>query len=128
MPRPRGLVFLALSVLTPFALAVSACGDDRPDRATWTAGWERARGIVPTADEFASGGQDLCDELTGEMREQLPELTPTPSDALDDVVSSWTEHAEGIAFDCPDGAELRERLAELEVLAAEIESGIESSP
>jgi hypothetical protein len=120
----RRLIVSALAVPALFAMA--GCGDDRPDEAAWEAEWDEARAIVPTADEFATGGDALCDELTGEMRERLPRLTPTPSDALDDVVAAWIEHAEGIAFDCPTGAQLDERLAELDVLTAEVDSGVGS--
>jgi hypothetical protein len=115
-------------VLTPALLAatvLSGCGEDRPEETAWTADWEAAQALVPSDDELIAGGRPLCDELIGELRETLPELTPAPDKALDDSVDAWSDEAETIVFDCDLEPELlSERLDELDVLAAAVDAGL----
>jgi hypothetical protein len=108
------------------AVGVSACGgDERPTDAAWRTIWEERLALVPTADAIASGGEDLCGDLVGRYRVELPALFPTPDPALDDVVREWTAELESLVFDCPDDpGELDGRLAELDVLAAEVAAGL----
>lgn len=109
-------------------LLVAACGgDDRPSDAEWRVEWERQRDLVPDADEFLAGGADLCGDLVGRFREDLPALQPTPTEALDGAVDDWTADAESIAFDCPDDRdELTERLEILDEIAVEVDAGLDA--
>lgn len=106
--------------------ALAACGsDDRPSGATWQVEWELQRDAFPDAGELVAGGRDLCDDLVGELRVDLPELVPTPTEALDDAVQVWSDQAETIVFECRDDpAELAEQYDTLDILAAEIDSGL----
>jgi hypothetical protein len=114
---------LAVALLVGVMLA--GCSDDRPSEAAWAAEWERAQALVPSADELMAGGRPLCDELVGELRETLPDLTPTPDQSLDDAVGAWTDEAETIVFDCElDPELLTERMDELDVLTAEVDAGL----
>ena len=80
---------------------------------------------MPDADTILAGGADLCGDLVGQFRVEFPDLTPTPTEALDAAVDAWIGHAESIVFDCPDDrSDLSERLDELDVLAAEIDAGL----
>lgn len=107
------------------ALALVACGgDDRPSAADWADAWEREQALVPSADELSDGGQPLCDELIGELRGSLNRLTPTPTEALDDAVKAWADHADSLVFECPEGDRLAERHERLDVLAAEVDAGL----
>lgn len=107
------------------AMLLGACADDRPTTSEWTRTWEAARAGMPSFDTLLSGGRDRCDELVGELRATKDRLEPAPSEALDAAVDAWLDHAEGIAFDCPgDPAQLTERYAELDVLAAEVDAGL----
>lgn len=115
-----------LAVTALLCCAVTACDSDRPARSDWADDWQSARTLVPTAAELDAGGQPLCDELVGAMRQQFAELDPPPFESLDDVVVSWVESAESLAFDCPRGDERGRRLTELETLAAEIDAGLAS--
>lgn len=107
-------------------VTAAACGgDDRPTDAAWAAEWEREQLVTPTADEILEADQDTCDELVSRLRELLPRLTPTPTEALDAAVEAWGDHLESLAFDCPDDpAEVERRLDELAVLRAEIDAGL----
>jgi hypothetical protein len=109
-------------------LALAACGgDERPSDAQWGAIWDAERALVPTEAELAQGGRELCDELVGTYRERFDDLTPTPTKGLDDAVSAWTDLAAQIAFDCPDDPEvIAEQYAELRVLEAEIQAGLDA--
>jgi hypothetical protein len=115
---------LATAVAT--AAAFVACdGGDRPSDAAWHTEWEEQRDAFPSADALLSGGRELCDRLVGELRAELPALVPTPTEALDDAVQAWSDHAETIAFECRDDpAELAEQYDQLDILAAEIDSGL----
>lgn len=117
----RSAIWLAAA-----AFAVASCsGDDRPTEAAWAAEWEREQLVVPSADELLETGQVRCDELVGRLRELLPRLTPTPTEALDAAVEAWGDHLESLAFDCPDDpAEIDRRLDEVAVLRAEIDAGL----
>lgn len=110
------------------AAAVAGCGDDdRPSDAEWSVEWENEQALVPSADELLDDGRALCDELVGDYREAMSRLTPTPTESLDDAVEAWVEDAESLVFECPDDAgEVERRLDDLDVLAAEIDAGLEA--
>ena len=121
--RP-GVIAASLAVLAAASL-VGCGGDDRPSDTAWGAIWESEHGLVPTETELVAGGRDLCDELVGLYRERFDELTPTPSEALDDAVDAWTDQAEQIAFVCPDDpAVLATEYDALRRLEAEIDAGL----
>jgi hypothetical protein len=118
VPRPLAALVLAGAIL-------AGCAGDRPDETAWAAQWDAAQALVPTADELIEGGRPRCDELVGELRETLPDLTPTPDESLDDVVDTWSDQAETIVFDCQlDPELLTERMDELDALRAQIDAGL----
>ena len=108
-------------------LAASACidGADRPTEAAWIPEWEDRQVLIPGADAILNGGQEFCDELNGLLRVSLPELRPTPTEALDDPVEEWISHAVSIVFECSDDeATVVQQLNTLDVIAAEIDGGL----
>lgn len=108
----------------------SSCGrqDQRPPVSAWRATWEAKRDAYPDASELLAGGTEFCDGLVGELRVGLPELRPAPTEALDDAVHAWINHAETIAFECPhDPSDLDEALAVLAILEAEIDAGLSAT-
>ncbi len=113
-------------VALALVVAVSSCaGDSRPDPGAWSAQWDEARALVPSADAFLTDDPTTCDRLLGDFRTVLPALTPTPDEALDDAVAGWVGDAESLAQECPaDPVEVEARLTELEILADEIEAGL----
>lgn len=119
----------ALRLLVAAAvLAAAACGgdEDRPSDDAWKPVWTGWRDAVPEAEVFLERGEAICDPLVGELRSSRPELLPTPTEGLDAVVHAWITHAESVAFDCPtdEPALLRDRLHDLDVIAAEIDAGL----
>ena len=119
--RSAGLLAVALCVV------VAACGggNDRPTDEAWRETWEQKRREIPSVEAFLAGGTELCDALVGELRVSLPDLKPTPDEALDDAVQAWVNHAQTIAFECPhDPSQLAEALALLAILEAEIDAGL----
>lgn len=116
--------------MVALSLLAAACGTSESDRPTdqeWLARWEERRALVPDAEMILSGGQDLCDSLVGDLRVSLPDLLPSPADALDPVVRDWSDQAVSLAFDCPDEPSvLAERLGSLKLLEAEINAGLEA--
>lgn len=112
-------------------LLVASCGDNdgRPSDRAWQSTWESRRQLVPDAATFVDGGREVCDNLLGEFRVQMPELLPTPTEALDDAVHAWIDHAESLVFECPDDRmALNDRIDVLDVLAAEIDAGLQADP
>lgn len=123
--NPRRLV--ASAAVLAVTLLAGCGGDDRPSDAAWSAIWDGERGLVPTEAELVAGGRELCDELVGLYRERFDDLTPTPSDGLDDAVEAWTDQAEQIAFECPDDPEvLAAEYEALRRLEAEIDAGLDA--
>ncbi len=121
----REYVLGVLGGWTLVLLAGCGGGADRPSDETWQRTWDSERQLVPDAETVLAGGQDLCDDLVGQLRVSLPELIPTPTEALDDAVRAWINHAETIAFECrTERSELESQLDTLEVLAAEIDAGL----
>lgn len=103
----------------------AACGDDRPSDEAWRADWERRQELVPDVDTIIDGGSDFCGELLGEFRVELTQLLPSPTEVLDEAVQAWIDHADTIAFECPsDRTVLVERMRQLDLLAAEIDAGL----
>lgn len=120
---------LLSAALVASLLGSAACGsdgDDRPTDEAWAPVWATERDRVPDAAALVAGGEDLCGELTGELRSARERLLPTPTEALDDTVRKWTTDAVSLTFDCPvgDEEELDERLDDLAVLSAEIDAGL----
>lgn len=117
-----------LLTIAAIALIAGSCGgDDRPSDAEWAVEWARERALVPTAEALTDGGRPLCDDLVGEYRESMSRLTPTPSAAIDGAVEDWVEQAESLVFECPsDVGEIAARLADLDVLAAEVDAGLDT--
>ena len=117
-----------LVAVTASLVIMTACGsgDGRPSDETWRPVWEAQRDSVPDAGVFVDRGEDVCGELVGDLRSGREDLLPTPTEGLDDPVHAWLNHAESIAFDCPsdDPDRLRERLHDLDVLAAEVDAGL----
>ena len=117
-----------LAAVTVSLVIVTACGsgDGRPSDEAWGAVWRAQRDSVPEAGVFVDRGEDLCGELVGDLRSGREDLLPTPTEGLDDPVHAWLSHAESIAFDCPvdDPDRLRERLHDLDILAAEVDAGL----
>lgn len=117
-----------LSRVAAIALAAAlfvSCANDRPTDADWQAKWQRERATMPDAAAFLDGGQDLCDALAAELRSTRDRLRPTPTEALDDAVDDWVSHAERLAFECTQDADLvATRMNELDVFAAEIDAGL----
>jgi hypothetical protein len=108
-------------------LAAACGGDDRPSDEAWRREWERRQELIPDVDAIIDGGSDFCGELLGEFRVELTQLLPSPSEVLDEAVQAWIDHADTIAFECPsDRADLAERMRQLDLLAAEIDAGLEA--
>lgn len=114
-----------LVVVVTIVAAVGCSDDDRPSDSAWTEVWVAQRDSVPGADAFIEGGEEMCSDLLGDLRVGREELLPTPADSLDDAVHAWIDHAESIAFECPDDPEeLDEGLHDLDVIAAEVDAGL----
>lgn len=124
IPAPAkwvGLTCAAAVVL----LAGCGGGSERPSDEAWQEIWDRERASIPDADTIIAGGIELCAQLLGELRIELPELRPTPTEALDEPVAAWVAHVETIAFECPqERADLTDKLRTLDLLTAEIEAGL----
>jgi len=119
---PRSIGFLITSLMV-----VASCGggNDRPSDAEWQATWQQKRDEFPDAETLLAGGTEFCDALIGDLRVGLPDLRPAPTEALDDAVQAWINHAETIAFECPhDASLLDDALKVLAVFEAEIDAGL----
>lgn len=115
------------SVGVILAVLVACGGDDRPNPTTWLAVWESRQALVPPAETIVEDGQDVCGERLGVFRTELPALLPTPAEELDPAVEDWIAHAETIVFECPtDPADLDDRFLILDVLAAEVDAGLDA--
>lgn len=117
-------------VVTTIILLLGACGsgDDRPSAAEWQPRWEAARGVLPSAETLTGDGEDVCGGALGDLRAAREELVDTPRPVLDDSVSDWVGEAEALLLECPsEEDEVAERLEDLEVLAAEVDAGLEAS-
>lgn len=116
-------------------LALAGCGGsdgadgERPSIAAWTTTWdERQASVPPREDLLRDDAADLCGRLVGEFREQMPALTPTPTEAMQPAVDDWVHHAETIVFECPNDPDVIDAsYAELGVLAAEVDAALDAS-
>jgi hypothetical protein len=119
--RSPGLLTAAMCII----VASCGTGNERPADDAWRQTWEQRRDAFPDAEAFIAGGTELCDALVGELRVTLPDLDPAPTEALDDAVQAWVDHAETIAFECShDPAQLADALELLAIFEAEIEAGL----
>lgn len=129
-PRRRGPRRLLCGVLVALLVGVVAScggGDERPSEAAWIPEWERRQQLIPDVDTILTGGRKVCDDLDGSLRVSLPELLPSPTEALDGPVNEWVTHAVSIVFECSDDEQtIARQLETLDVLAAEIDGGINS--
>jgi hypothetical protein len=124
-PSRRVIVWIVLA-----AIALTACGSDRPSVAEWQPTWERITATIPDEEAVADGlSVATCGEALAFLRSNRSELTPTPDLAIDDVVTAWIEIAEDAFFECPpDNEQIRdfsEAYAEMLRLEAEVELVLE---
>ena len=116
---------VAIPIASLIVVASCGAGDDRPTDAEWQSIWQQKRDEFPDAETLLAGGTEFCDALIGELRVSLPDLRPAPTEALDDAVQAWINHAETIAFECPhDASLLDDALKVLAVFEAEIDAGL----
>jgi hypothetical protein len=74
---------------------------------------------------MVDGGRSHCDQLLAELRMQLGDLEPTPSESIDPALDSWSAHLSTLAFECPtDPARIRADLEVISALAAEIQTAL----
>lgn len=113
---------IGLTVIGVLAGCVSA---DRPSVAEWADRWEQQQALVPTQDEMIEGGRADCDQLLTQLRMQLDDLRPTPTESIDPALESWSAHLRTLAFECPtDPARIDADLATIDALAAEIQAAL----
>jgi len=107
------------------ALLAGCAFDDRPSSSEWGNRWEQKQALVPTEDEMIGGGRSYCDQLVADLREQLDDLDPTPSESIDPALDSWSAHLRTLAFECPtDPLRIAAELATINSLAAEVEAAL----
>ena len=99
-PR-RKLTRSVASGALAIALATGCGAEERPAVKDWTEKWNEVRLLVPTAQEFTDGGGPYCDRLLGQLRTELPALTPTPSESIDPALNAWSDQLRTLAFECP---------------------------
>lgn len=88
------------------ALLAGCGGSGRPATSEWTERWNEAQELVPTEQEFAEGGRGYCDQLLGQLRAELPALTPSPSESIDPALDAWNNQLLTLAFECPSNPSL----------------------
>lgn len=128
MNHPRGSTpsYLTALLLTTSLTITGCAGEERPTSAAWKPIWTHAQQLAPTIEQLTDGGTDYCGQLLGQLRQELPELYPTPSPSIEPAVKAWEQHLRTIAFECPSSvAEIDEHLADLDTLTAEIDGGLE---
>lgn len=110
---------------TLLALLAGCADTDRPSTTEWASVWEREQELVPSLDEMIDGGRSYCDQLLADLRMQLDDLQPTPSESIDPALDSWSAHLRTLAFECPtDPVRISADLATINALAAEIETAL----
>lgn len=110
---------------TMVGLVMGCASTDRPSSGEWADRWEESQDLVPTEDEVIDGGRSYCDQLVAELRLQLDDLEPTPSESIDPTLDAWSAHLRTLAFECPtDPARIAADLATINALAAEIQTAL----
>jgi hypothetical protein len=110
---------------TMIGLVAGCASADRPSSIEWGSRWEQRQALVPTEDDMIGGGRSYCGQLLPELRVQLADLEPTPSESIDPAFDSWSAHLRTLAFECPaDPARVRSDLATIGDLAAEIQAAL----
>ncbi len=101
---------------------LAGCGaSGRPAISEWTETWNEAQELVPTEQEFAEGGRAYCDQLLGQLRIELPALTPAPSESIDPALDAWSDQLQTLAFECPSNPSIvRQELSKLHNFESEI--------
>jgi hypothetical protein len=111
--------------LTMIGLLAGCANTDRPSNTEWASRWEQKQELVPAQDELIDGGRSFCDQLLAELRMQLDDLQPTPSESIDPALDSWSAHLRTLAFECPtDPVRISADLATINALAAEIQTAL----
>lgn len=120
-PLARSLASGAVALV-----AVAGCGgSDRPSVTEWSERWNDAQAFVPSEQELVEEGGAYCDQLLGQLRTELPDLTPTPSASIDPVLAAWIDHLRTLAFECPsDPGVIRQELSTLHEFESEIGAGL----
>lgn len=117
-----------LSWLVVLGLLAGACGDGRPDLATWSEGtWDPLVAIVPSP---ADSDPTRCESALADLRSHSNELKPAPDAELGAAADDWLRRAETLMFDCAAGAEdfdYETDHADLERLRQEVSVLIESA-
>lgn len=122
--RRRRLETLVVSLAAVGLLA--GCEGGRPSSAAWADRWDDVRALVPTEDELVDGGRSFCDQLVADLRTQLDDLEPTPSESIDPALESWSDRLRTLAFECPsDPALIADDLATIDALTAEIQLALD---
>lgn len=125
--RGRRLELLVVRLITTVAAAglLAGCADDRPSSTEWAERWEAKQALVPTQAAMIDGGRSFCDQLVADLRTQLDDLEPTPSESIDPALESWSAHLRTLAFECPaDPSIVADELATIDALGAEIETAL----
>ncbi len=118
-PRPlaRGLASGGITI----ALLAGCGASGRPASSEWTETWNEAQELVPTELELAEGGRGYCDQLLGQLRTELPALTPSPSESIDPALDAWNNQLLTLAFECPSNPSLiGQQLSKLHEFETEI--------
>jgi hypothetical protein len=127
---PRSLRrILAIGLLLSL-IVVSCGGSDRPTVEEWRPVWTSYVAEVPTRAELGDPpDRTVCSTALGVLRERSGEVTPTPDQAIDGVVSEWISVAEDLLFECPPSStkipDLEFAYAELFRLQSEIDVVLE---
>jgi len=84
-------------------LLLASCGlGSRPSVAEWQPAWTAVTEAIPTQAQLGDpADKDMCATTLGVIRENAPDLSPTPDLSTDDAVSDWLSIAETTFFECP---------------------------
>ena len=116
-PLTRGLASGGIAI----ALLAGCSASGRPATSEWSETWNEAQELVPTEQEFAEGGRAYCDQLLGQLRTELPALTPSPSESIDPALDAWSNQLRTLAFECPSNPSIiRHELSKLHDFETEI--------
>lgn len=119
--RRRSLTCTIAAGGAAVALLAGCAASDRPAFGVWSERWNEAQLLVPSERELVEGGRTYCDQLLGQLRSELTDLTPTPSESVDPAFDAWSDHVRTLAFECPnDPTEIDVALSTIRQLEAEI--------